>query len=81
MFVSMRFPDGLDCKESTHNAGDLGEIPGKIPCRRVWQPTRVFLPGESHGQISLAGYSPWDRKESDTLSLFIFVESLNSYNH
>ena len=31
---------------------------GKIPWRRAWQPTLVFLPGESHGQRSLAGYSP-----------------------
>ena len=31
----------------------------KIPWRRKWQPTPVFLPGESHGQSSLAGYSPW----------------------
>ena len=30
---------------------------GKIPCRRAWQPTPVFLPGETHGQRSLAGYS------------------------
>ena len=35
------------------------------PWRRKWQPTPVFLPGESHGQRSLVGYSPWDRKESD----------------
>ena len=35
---------------------------GKIPWRRKWQPTPVFLPGESHGQRSLAGYSPWGRK-------------------
>ena len=33
--------------------------------RRKWQPTPVFLPGESHGQRSLASYSPWNRKESD----------------
>ena len=32
---------------------------GKIPWRRTWQPTPVFLPGESHGQRSLPGYSPW----------------------
>ena len=31
----------------------------KIPWRMRWQPTAVFLPGESHGQRSLAGYSPW----------------------
>ena len=38
---------------------------GKIPWRRKWQPTPVFLPGESHGQRSLAGYSPWDHKKSE----------------
>ena len=32
---------------------------GKIPWRREWLPTPVFLPGESHGQRSLVGYSPW----------------------
>ena len=37
----------------------------KIPWRRAWQYTPVFLPGESHGQWNLAGYSPWDHKESD----------------
>ena len=38
----------------------------KIPWRRKWQPTPVFLPGKSHGQWSLAGYSAWGHKESDT---------------
>ena len=38
----------------------------KIPWRRKWQPTPVFLPGESHGRRSLVGYSPWGHKESDT---------------
>ena len=33
--------------------------------RRKWQPTPIFLPGESRGQRSLAGYSPWSHKESD----------------
>ena len=32
----------------------------KIPCRRAWQPTLVFLPGKSHRQRSLASYSSWD---------------------
>ena len=36
------------------------------PWRREWQPTPVFLPGESHGQRSLVGYSPWGCKDSDT---------------
>ena len=39
---------------------------GKIPWRRAWQPTPVFLPGEFHRQRSLAGYSPLDCKELDT---------------
>ena len=39
---------------------------GKMPWKRKWQPTPVFLPGESHGQRSLVGYSPRGRKESDT---------------
>ena len=48
---------------------------GKIPSRRQWQPTPVVLPGEFHGQSSLAGYSPWGLKKLDvteqlTLSLF-----------
>ena len=38
---------------------------GKIPWRRAWKPTPVFLPGGSHGQRSLVGYSPWDRREKD----------------
>ena len=37
----------------------------KIPLRRNWQPTPVLLPGESHGQRSLVGYSPWGHKEWD----------------
>ena len=37
----------------------------KIPWRRAWQPTIVFLSGEFRGQRNLAGYSPWGHKESD----------------
>ena len=54
----------------------------KIPWRRKWQPIPVFLPGESHGQRSLTGYSPWGRKESDTtehphtLLLLLLLSSL-----
>ena len=39
---------------------------GKIPWRRKWPLTPVFLPGKFHGQRSLVGYSPWSRKELDT---------------
>ena len=38
----------------------------KIPWKRKWQPTPVSLPGKSHGQRSMAGYSPWGHRESDT---------------
>ena len=64
----MGFPGGLDSKASARNAGDPGSIPGsgKSPWRRKWQPTPVFLPGKSHGQRNLVGYSPWGHKESDT---------------
>ena len=54
----MGFPGDSDGKESVCNAGDLGSIPGKkIPWRRKWQPTPVFLSGEFHGQRSLVSYS------------------------
>ena len=66
----MGFPGGSAVKESSCKAGAKGDtvsIPrsGRSPWRRAWQPTPVFLPGESHGQRSLAGYSPWGQKESD----------------
>ena len=38
----------------------------RLEWRRKWQPTPVFLPGKSHGQRSLVGYSSWGHKESDT---------------
>jgi len=40
---------------------------GKIPWRKKWQPTPVFLPGNFHGQRSLEGYSPWGHKELDMI--------------
>ena len=39
---------------------------GKVPLKRKWQPTLVFLPGKFHGQRSLVGYGPWGCKEWDT---------------
>ena len=40
------------------------------PWRREWQPTPVFLPGESHGPRSLVRYNPWGHKESDTTQCY-----------
>ena len=55
-------------KESGLQCRKRGFYPwvGKIPWTRTEQPTPVFLPGESHGQSSLVGYSSWGRKELDT---------------
>ena len=57
---NIKFSGASDGKESACNAGDLGFNPwfGKIPWRREWQPTPIFLPGEFYGQGSLVGYSP-----------------------
>ena len=65
----MDFPGGSDGKDSGCNATRPGFSPwvGKIPWRREWLPTLVSLPGEFHGWRSLAGYSPWGHKESDTI--------------
>ena len=64
----MGFPGGTIGKESTcqHRRCWFDPCIGKIPWRREWQPTSVFLPGESHGQRSLAGHSPQNHKELDT---------------
>ena len=61
-----RLPTGSVVKNLSAQAGDTGSVgSGIFPWRREWQPTPVFLPGESHGQRSLAGYSPWGCRESD----------------
>ena len=63
----------LVVKNLPANAGgmrDVGSIPGlgRSPGGRIWQPTEIFLPGESHGQRSLVGYSPKGHKESDLVT-------------
>ena len=63
---SVGFPDGKEssCQWSCRRRG-FNPWVGKIPWRRDWIPTRVFLHEKFHGQKSLAHYSPWDCKESD----------------
>ena len=61
---ALGFPHGASGKEPAYQymrqkRHRFNRCVGKIPWRRAWQPTLVFLPGEPHGQRSLAGYSPW----------------------
>ena len=52
---------------------DYNVSPRSFPWRRKWQSTSVFLPRESHGERSLAGYSPWAGKESDKTEQLSFI--------
>ena len=75
---------GSVSKESACNAGDplqhrrprFDPWVGKIPWRRKWQPTPVFLPEEFHGQRSLVGYSPWGHKSQTPLSNYAMTTVL-----
>ena len=63
-------------KNPSANARDLGSIPGsgRFPGEGNGNPlTPLFLPGESHGQRSLVGYSLWGCKESDTTELVMMI--------
>ena len=65
------FPGGARGKESAclcrrHERHGFNAWVRKISWRKAWQPTSVFLPGESYGPRSLVGYSPWGCKELDT---------------
>ena len=70
-YANMGFPAGASGKEPTCQCRRCKRLRfdpwvGKIPWRRKWQPTGIFLPGKSHGQKSLAGYRPQGHKQSDT---------------
>ena len=76
-----RFPWWLSDKESACQCKKCRFNPWveKIPWRRKWQATPVFLSGKSYGQRSVEGYSPWGHKESDTterLSTYLGGQSL-----
>ena len=70
--MDFRLPWWLRGKESACQCRRrrLDSWVGRIPWRRKWQPTPIFLPGKSHGQRSLAGYSPWgcEREGQDLLT-------------
>ena len=63
--IKRGFPCGSALKNPPVNAGDTGLVPGsgRFPGEGNWQPTPVFLPGTSHGQRRLVGYSPWGCKK------------------
>ena len=67
-FSPLGFPQRSVGKESACNAGDPGSIPGlgRSSGEGNGNPLQYFLPGKSHGQRSLVGYSSWGHKESDT---------------
>ena len=54
---------------STMQEAQVQSLVTKTPWKRKWPPTSVFLPGECHGQRSLAGYSSWGHKELDMTEL------------
>ena len=71
LFIAIFFLEGFPVDASgkecacQHKRRGFDPWVGKIPYKRAWQPTLVFLPGESHGQRSLAGCSPKGHKELD----------------
>ena len=79
--IKWAFPRGSSGKETAcqrRRCKRCGSNPwvGKTPWRRAWQPAPVFLPGESQGQRSLAGYSPWGHRESDTTEATLHAHTM-----
>ena len=75
------FAGGTVIKNLPTKAGDTRDVGfdpwvGKIPWRRKWQPTLIFLPGESHRQRSLVGCSPWVTKSQTWLSMHICIANV-----
>ena len=66
----MGFPSGSGALSSPAMQETQGQSLGwEDPLEEAWQPTAVFLPGESHGQRSLVGYSSWDYREFDMIKV------------
>ena len=83
-YIYRGFPGGASGKESArqcrrYKRRGFNPCFRKIPWNRKWQPTPVFLPGKSHGQRNLVGYSPWGCKELDTteeacnIDVYVFI--------
>ena len=81
--LQLGFPGDIVVKNpivSTEAAGDVGTaLVRKIPWRRKWQPTLVFLPGKSHGQRSLVGLSSWSHNELGTIEHMVHMQASLSF--
>ena len=77
----MGFPGGSDSKKNLLAMRETSVRPlgWEDPLEEGMAPTPVLLPGESHGQRSLAGYSPWGRKELDTTERLTTAQSFPSH--
>ena len=75
------FPGGAEVKASACNVGDLGLIPGsgRSSGEGNGNPLQYSWPGKCHGQRSIVGYSPWDRKELDMTERLHFTSLLYFY--
>ena len=76
-------PQWCSDKESVCECRRVGFDPwvGKIPWRRKWQPIPICLPGKSHGQRNLMGYSPWGHKELNTTELLSTHTHIHTHTH
>ena len=85
--IFLGFPDGSDGRKSTCNVGDLSSIPGlgRSPGGGHGNPLQYSCLENPHGQRSLAGYSPWGCKESDTTeqlstAQWLMIQDILSYD-
>ena len=87
VFLShLGFPGGASSVESScqgrrHKCGRFDLWVGRISWSRKWQPAPIFLPGKSHGQRSLAAYSPWGHKEADVTEQLSPSEPSSIFSH
>ena len=75
--MSLAFQDACQCRRCRFDPWVR-----KIPWKRKWQPTPVFLPGKFHGQTSLVGYSPWGRSQRvrhDWAHIHTFQEEVQAF--
>ena len=87
---NMGFPGGSDCKESAYNVGDLGSIPGWVRSHAGGHgnPLQYSCLENLRGQRSMASYSPWGHKESNTTkqlstahvyNIYLYILCINIY--